>query len=98
MHVPQVFWSDAVLTACFLINRMPSTILNGQSPFLIIFPTISTFIIPPRFFGCVVFVHQSDRTISKLDPRAHKCVFLGDSRHKRGIVATVLRFTSLSEC
>ena len=95
MHVPHAFWSDTVLTACFLINRMPSTILNGQSPFSIIFSTISTFILPPRIFGCVAFVHRSDRAISKLDPRAHKCIFFWViQRHKRGIVAIVLRFTS----
>ena len=58
MHAPKVFWSDVVLTTGFLINRMPSTILNDQSPFSIIFPTISTFILPPRIFGCVAFVHQ----------------------------------------
>ena len=28
MHVPKHFWADAVSTACFLINRMPSSILN----------------------------------------------------------------------
>ena len=28
MHVPKHFWADAVSTACFLINRMPSSVLN----------------------------------------------------------------------
>ena len=28
MHVPKHFWVDAVSTACFLINRMPSSVLN----------------------------------------------------------------------
>lgn len=31
MNVPKQFWSDVVLTACFLINRMPSTIVDGAS-------------------------------------------------------------------
>ena len=28
MHVPKHLWVDAVSTACFLINRMPSLVLN----------------------------------------------------------------------
>ena len=33
MNVPKPFWSDAISTACFLINRMPSSVLNGNVPF-----------------------------------------------------------------
>ena len=34
MKVPKQFWADAVSTACFLINRMPSNVLGGKIPFL----------------------------------------------------------------
>ena len=96
MNVPKVFWGDAVLTLCFLINRMPSAILHGQSPFSLIYPSTAIFNVPPRIFGCVAFVHQSDRTISKLDPRAHKCVFWVILGHKMGIIVIVLHFISSS--
>ena len=33
MHVPKYIWSDVVLTACFLINRMPSSVLHGDTSF-----------------------------------------------------------------
>lgn len=30
-NVPPMFWEDCILTACYLINLMPSTVLNGLS-------------------------------------------------------------------
>ena len=33
MHVPKHIWADAVSTACFLINRMPSSVLNWATPY-----------------------------------------------------------------
>ena len=33
MNVPNMFWSDAVLTSCYLINRMPLSTLDRKSPF-----------------------------------------------------------------
>ncbi|KAG8641501.1 hypothetical protein MANES_13G154966v8 [Manihot esculenta] len=38
MQVPKQFWTDAVSTACFLINRMPSAVLNGNTPYNVLFP------------------------------------------------------------
>ena len=34
MHVPKHFWADAVSRACFLINRMSSSVLNWVTPFV----------------------------------------------------------------
>ena len=33
MNVPKSFWADAVSTACFLINRIPSSVLHGETPY-----------------------------------------------------------------
>lgn len=32
MHVPSRFWSDVILTACYLINRISYSVLGGVSP------------------------------------------------------------------
>ena len=78
LHVglPLQFWADAVNTAVYLINRGPSSTLDGGIPeeawtgkqvkysFL-------------RTFGCEAFVHidKDDRT--NLEAKSKKCTFIG---------------------
>ena len=56
MNVPKHFWVDAVSTNCFLINRMPSSVLNWATPYHQLFPNNSLFSINPKVFGCTCFV------------------------------------------
>ncbi|KAK4403223.1 Retrovirus-related Pol polyprotein from transposon TNT 1-94 [Sesamum angolense] len=84
MHVPKSYWGDAVLTACYLINRMPSTVLNGDTPYSCLFPDKPLFGITPRVFGCVFFVHIHSPSLDKLSPCSVKCIFLGYSRTQKG--------------
>ncbi|RVW54694.1 Retrovirus-related Pol polyprotein from transposon TNT 1-94 [Vitis vinifera] len=87
-HVPKFFWGEAILIAAYLINRMPSRILDFQTPCQILlqsFPNtrlIST--IPFKVFGCSAFVHVHQQHRDKLDPRALKCIFLGYSPTQKG--------------
>ncbi|KAK4395750.1 Retrovirus-related Pol polyprotein from transposon RE1 [Sesamum angolense] len=84
MHVHKSYWGDVVLTACYLINRVPSTVLNGDTPYSCIFPDKPLFGIAPRVFGCVCFVHIHSPNLDKLSPRSVKCIFLGYSRTQKG--------------
>ncbi|XP_057991842.1 retrovirus-related Pol polyprotein from transposon TNT 1-94 isoform X2 [Hevea brasiliensis] len=79
MKVPKHFWADAVSTACFLINRMLSSVLNGDIPYTALFFTKSLFPIEPRIFCCTCFVRDVRPQVTKLDPKSLKCVFLGYS-------------------
>ena len=85
---PKFFWRDAVLTACYLINRMPTSVLNFQTPINVFskyFPEnriVSN--LPLKFFGCTVFVHNHDPNRNKLDPRAFKCIFHGYVANQKG--------------
>ena len=63
---------------------MPSRILKGKSPFEMFFPSKNPFSVPPRVFGCVSFVRNHSPNRDKLDPRAHKCIFLGYSHTQKG--------------
>ncbi|KAK8923657.1 hypothetical protein KSP39_PZI019078 [Platanthera zijinensis] len=82
MHLPKYYWGDAVLTAAYLINRMPTPVLGNDTPLGALHLTPST--LPPKVFGCVCFVHIHHPRPSKLDPRALRCVFIGYSATQKG--------------
>ena len=84
--VPKSHWGDALLTATYLINRTPSRVLDFKRPLEVLFSSVpsSNFIIPPRVFGCICFVHLHGQSRSKLYPRTLKCVFIGYSPTQKG--------------
>ena len=49
--VPLHYWDDAFQTACYLINRLPTKILQNHSPFEIFFQNYPDYNLL-RFFGC----------------------------------------------
>ena len=83
-HVPFCFWGDAVLTTCYLINRMPSSVLHDQIPHSLVFPDQRLYFLPPRVFGCTCLVHILTLGQDKLSTKATKCIFLGYSRLQKG--------------
>ncbi|CAM8951545.1 unnamed protein product [Rhodiola kirilowii] len=86
--VPRYLWGEAVLTATYLINRLPSRILGFKTPIQMLtacFPTTRLVTnIPLKVFGSVAFVHNHDPRRSKFDPKAHKCIFVGYPTNQRG--------------
>jgi len=56
MSVPKYLWSDAVLSACYLINRMFSSVLDERSPFSYLYANKKSFFMTPRVFGCTCFI------------------------------------------
>ncbi|KAJ7951046.1 Retrovirus-related Pol polyprotein from transposon TNT 1-94 [Quillaja saponaria] len=83
MNVPKAYWGDAVLSAAYLINRMSLRTLAFNTPLDVLQGNCS-FVVPPKVFGCVCFVHEHGKNISKLDHRALKCIFIGYSATQKG--------------
>ena len=83
-HVPFRFWGDAVLIACYLINRMPSSVLHDQISHSLLFPDQLLYFLPPRVFGCTCFVHILTPGQDKLSAKATNYIFLGYSRLHKG--------------
>jgi len=50
MHVLKYLWVDAVLSACNLINKMPSSVLHGKILFSRLYPNKNIFSVPPSVF------------------------------------------------
>ncbi|KAL0395631.1 UNVERIFIED_CONTAM: Retrovirus-related Pol polyprotein from transposon RE2 [Sesamum calycinum] len=80
--LPKKFWGESILTATYLINRLPTPLLNWKSPFEILYKK------PPSYaqlkvFGCLCFASNVTPHKQKFDQRAYKCVFLGYSQSKK---------------
>ncbi|GKD33846.1 ribonuclease H-like domain-containing protein [Tanacetum coccineum] len=73
--IPLRMWTKYILTTTYLINRLPSSVLNGKSPYEMIYkkhPSLSHL----RVFGCLCFatiVNIND----KFGSRFEKSVMIG---------------------
>ena len=87
-NAPKSYWGEVVLTTTYLINRIPSRVLENKSLVEVhknFYPHFRTSNgLTPKVFGCTAFVHVHSQHREKLDPRAIKCVFLGYSSTPKG--------------
>jgi transposase InsO family protein len=81
--MPLRYWDEAFTTTCFLINRLPSPVLNNKSPFEVLFKHSPDYNFL-KVFGCACWPHLRPYNQHKLDFRSKQCVFLGYSLHHKG--------------
>ncbi|CAL8133412.1 unnamed protein product [Prunus armeniaca] len=89
MNVLKKFWSQGVLTAAYLINRLPGRVLDFKSPYEVM-KGKEINLSHLKVFGCTCFVHIQSSHHDKLDPRAVKCIFMGYYLKKVISVTTII--------
>ncbi|KAJ9568078.1 hypothetical protein OSB04_004044 [Centaurea solstitialis] len=77
-NMPLKFWPFAVTTATYLINRLPTTTLQNDSPYLQLFHKLPNYN-KLRSFGCLAYPWLRPYSNHKLQPRSKPCIFVGYS-------------------
>ena len=82
-NLPTKFWGESVLAAAHVINRTPSSVLKGKTPYELLYGK------PPPYqsiktFGCLCFAHRYTRNKDKFGERSRKCIFVGYPYGKKG--------------
>lgn len=75
---PSKFWHFAFETAVYLINRLPTQINHGKSPFELIFGITLDYLCL-KTFGCLCFPYLRPYNKHKITYRSQPCVFLDRS-------------------
>lgn len=74
--LPMKFWSDLLLTATYIYNRLPIKLLNKKSPYEILNGRKLDYS-KMKVFGSLCYTTNIQPQKSKFDQRAYRCVLLG---------------------
>ncbi|KAH9707030.1 Integrase catalytic domain-containing protein [Citrus sinensis] len=74
--LPNSFWAEAVKTACYIVNRSPSTAIGLKTAMEMWTgkPADYSYL---HAFGCPVYVMYNVQERTKLDAKSRRCIFLG---------------------
>ncbi|KAL2906945.1 Retrovirus-related Pol polyprotein from transposon TNT 1-94 [Bienertia sinuspersici] len=81
--VPIKYWGDCVQTAAYITNRIPTQVLDGKTPYEVLFnskPDYAHF----KVFGCLAIALNPDKKGDKFKERGIPCVFIGYPQQQKG--------------
>lgn len=77
------YWGEFVMTATYLINRLPTQALNNKIPYEILHKEPTSFN-NLRAFGCLILASNPSQTHDKFEPRSVPCVIIGYPPNPKG--------------
>ena len=83
-NLPISYWGDALLTATYILNRVPSKSIQS-TPYELWTgrkPELGNM----RPWGSAAYVHNASHEHGKLGPRGKKCIFVRYSEHSKDYV------------
>ena len=80
---PLFLWVEVFSTAVYLINRLPSSTFNSETPYFALHGTHPDYT-SLRFFGSKCFPYTWDTRQHKFNPKIVLCVFVGYSDKHKG--------------
>lgn len=81
--LPKSYWSEAVNTAAYVRNRLPTRSVKNVTPYELWYgkkPDVSHL----KVFGCIAYSHIPEQKRKKLDCKAEGMRFVGYSETKKG--------------
>ncbi|XP_074304193.1 uncharacterized protein LOC141638914 [Silene latifolia] len=82
-HLPAKFWGDCILAATYLINKMPTIVLDWQTPYEVLFSQKPKYE-ELRVFGCLCYASIPLGQSDKFAAKAKKCIMIGYPFGKKG--------------
>ena len=82
-NLPNDFQAEAVACAVYILNKSPSSSVEGKTPYEVWSgkrPNIQHM----RVFGCIAYAHVPDQIWKKLDDKAEKCIFIDYNNVTKG--------------
>jgi hypothetical protein len=81
--LPGRYWVEGLHTATYLLNRLPTTVIQAACPHLALFGSAPSYE-HLRVFGYTCYPNTTATTPHKLSPHSTRCVFLGYSADHKG--------------
>jgi hypothetical protein len=78
-RVARLVLGEAVVTAVYILNRVPCKAVDGKTPFEVWYgrkPVVHHL----KTFGCIVYVKNMKPNLKKLEDRGRKMIFVGYER------------------
>lgn len=77
------YCGDCVLTSVYIMNRLPSSVLQNKSPYEVLYNEAPNYD-DLKAFGCLAFAANPSMSTDKLEARGVACIFLGYPLFQKG--------------